>query len=49
MEEKMTQMESDLNVLYSKIDDGEMLSDSDQMAMDIYNWIIHDSDKPEID
>jgi len=42
-------MREQLDSLYSKIDEGQELLPYEQMAFDIYSWLLDDSDQPAID
>lgn len=46
--EKIKEMESQLEELHSRID-GDGLNEWEQMAFDIYSWLIEDSEPPSLD
>jgi len=48
-QEKEEVMRNQLDDLYSKIDDGESLNDWEQMAYDIYSWILEDGEEPSLE
>ena len=49
MKEKKQIMKEQLGYLYHKLSYGEILNDREQMAFDIYSWILDDTDAPSID
>ena len=48
-DEKEKVMRAQLDSIYEKIDANESLNTWEQMAFDIYSWLLEDSDEPSLE